>query len=315
MFARNTSTFGKFSKLTLTNEATGEYVSVIPERGATVHELYLLEDGKLRQILDRYDTDLELEANHGHKNSLLMPYPNRIKYGLYTFQNKEYRLPITKPEEGNAIHGFISESPFEQIGSNLQENSGSITLIYSYLGKNQGYPFIFTVQIIYTLSEVGFSMEIKTTNNGIGPMPIGVGWHPYILFEDLENVQLQLPPVERLLVEKLIPTGDTEPFKDFNEFKTIAKTEFDDCFKITSISDEAVVRLHSLKKASVLELWQHTGDKKYNYVQMYTPPGRKSIAVEPMTCPANSFNSRESLIVLEPAESFRVTNSIRFEKK
>jgi aldose 1-epimerase len=49
-------------------------------------------------------------------------------------------------------------------------------------------------------------------------------------------------------------------------------------------------------------------DETFRYVQVFTPDtvadGRAGVAVEPMTCPADAFNSGTSLIVLEPSQSW-----------
>ena len=49
------------------------------------------------------------------------------------------------------------------------------------------------------------------------------------------------------------------------------------------------------------------------WVQVYTAEAldRKGIAVEPMSCPPNAFNSHEDLIVLRPGHSHTLTFSIR----
>jgi aldose 1-epimerase len=41
---------------------------------------------------------------------------------------------------------------------------------------------------------------------------------------------------------------------------------------------------------------------KYNYVVLYIPPDRNSIAVEPMTSSIDAFNNKEGLIILKPEE-------------
>jgi aldose 1-epimerase len=48
--------------------------------------------------------------------------------------------------------------------------------------------------------------------------------------------------------------------------------------------------------------------ESFPYVQLFTGDplptvDRRSLAVEPMTCPANAFRSGESLLVLEPGAS------------
>ena len=58
-----------------------------------------------------------------------------------------------------------------------------------------------------------------------------------------------------------------------------------------------------------LTLWL---DDAYGYVMLFTGDplpdvDRRSIAVEPMTCPPNAFRSGEALIRLEPGRSFTST--------
>jgi aldose 1-epimerase len=57
-----------------------------------------------------------------------------------------------------------------------------------------------------------------------------------------------------------------------------------------------------------LELWM---DRSYGYVMLFSgdtlaDPARRrrSLAVEPMTCPPNAFRSGESLLVLQPDGRF-----------
>ncbi len=53
-----------------------------------------------------------------------------------------------------------------------------------------------------------------------------------------------------------------------------------------------------------INIWQQTGKWKYNYLQVFIPPSKKSIAVEPMTCAADAFNNKMGLIILNPKKSF-----------
>jgi aldose 1-epimerase len=50
-------------------------------------------------------------------------------------------------------------------------------------------------------------------------------------------------------------------------------------------------------------------DESYGYVQLFTGDplpdvARRSLAVEPMTCPPNAFRSGEGLLRLDPGERF-----------
>jgi aldose 1-epimerase len=52
-------------------------------------------------------------------------------------------------------------------------------------------------------------------------------------------------------------------------------------------------------------------DDAFGYVQLFTPDllarGRPAIAVEPMTCPADAFNSGTGLVVLQPSGTWTGT--------
>jgi aldose 1-epimerase len=64
----------------------------------------------------------------------------------------------------------------------------------------------------------------------------------------------------------------------------------------------ARVTLGRRDDASAVTLWM---DDSYPYLMLFTGDSladvnRRSLAVEPMTCPPNAFRTKESLIVLEP---------------
>ena len=40
------------------------------------------------------------------------------------------------------------------------------------------------------------------------------------------------------------------------------------------------------------------------YLQIYTPLHRKNIAIEPITCVPNAFNSKEGFLELKPNEDY-----------
>jgi aldose 1-epimerase len=57
-------------------------------------------------------------------------------------------------------------------------------------------------------------------------------------------------------------------------------------------------------------------DEAYGYLQLFTGDplpdvARRSLAVEPMTCPPNAFRTGEALVRLEPGEAWTGTWGIR----
>lgn len=294
--------FGSHHIVKLTNEDTGEYVSVIPEYGAKVQEIVLKKDSRLISILDNESDPSCVTNDNWHKGEFLIPFPNRIRSGEYEFNGKKYNLDINMSNEENAIHGIMFSKEFI-LDTDIAGNS--ITLRHSYDGSNQGYPFPCTVTYMFSLYPQIVSCDISVMNTGTQTLPLGVGWHPYFsLGANVEELELKIPRATTIEVdEKMIPTGEKSEFNDYEEFSIVGDTSFDTGFKISDIS--AVTSIRNKETDVTIELEQTSGDQGFNYVQIFTPPSRKTIAVEPMTCPANAFNSKESLIKLNSQETWR----------
>ena len=75
----------------------GDYEAVITELGATMRKLtYKGED-----LTVALGPDDLVTCCHGQ---ILIPFPNRIEGGEYTFEGKTYSLPIDEHDRNTAIH-------------------------------------------------------------------------------------------------------------------------------------------------------------------------------------------------------------------
>ena len=88
------------------------------------------------------------------------------------------------------------------------------------------------------------------------------------------------------------------PYAEFNTAKKLGDTFFDNCFTLKmDIAGPACVITDETQKLQ-LEIYP---ESSYPYLQMYTPPHRKSIAVENLSAAPDAFNNGMGLIVLQPA--------------
>ena len=109
-----------------------------------------------------------------------------------------------------------------------------------------------------------------------------------------------------------IPSGsgavDRTEF-DFRQPRAIGVTKLDTAFTDLERDQDGLARVE-------LRRPDHDGgltllvDGRYSYLMLYTGDdrpdvNRRSLAVEPMTCPPNAFRSGDDLIVLEPGGSFQ----------
>ena len=76
--------------------AAAGYRAVVTESGAT---LRVLEHAG-RPLLHGFPDDQMSSAGRGQ---LLMPWPNRVRDGVYTFDGRDQRLGLTEPTLANAI--------------------------------------------------------------------------------------------------------------------------------------------------------------------------------------------------------------------
>jgi aldose 1-epimerase len=240
---------------------------------------------------------------------VLIPWPNRLEDGSYEFDGRRHQVPIDDPAENAAIHGLVRWASWA-VGRRTQESVAMEHLLH----PRPGYPFSLALRIEYTLSDTGLSVATTATNVGPNPCPYGSGAHPYLTLgtEQIDSLLLRVPGATVLSSdERGLPTGRS-PVEgteyDFRQRTAIAATRLDSCFTDLERGEGGLARveLEDPESGNAVALW---ADGRYGYLMVFTGDplpdvNRRSLAVEPMTCPPNAFRSGEALIRLEPGASF-----------
>ncbi len=306
MFSHTVTTFGSHQKHTLIHPKLKTQLSFVPECGGFLSALHLSCQNKSIHIMEGCNSYEEWKEDIYYKSAWLLPFPNRLKDGQYKFEGKNYQFPINDVGCHNALHGFVAGQKMKLQKVVLTPSYAEAILEYVYSGGLDYYPFPFHFQIKYLLLESQMLIELKITNSGNQTIPIGVGFHPYFQLSTprVDGLQLQLPSCKRIEVgEKMIPTGRKTSYIDFEKNTSIGNTAFDTGFKATSIeSDTHKIFLTDLKHNLQLTYFQ---DSAFPYFQLYIPPHRKSIAIEPMSCNIDAFNNGEGLTLLEKGKSWK----------
>jgi aldose 1-epimerase len=257
-----------------------------------------------REILDGFGSDEMCSSGRGQ---VLMPWPNRIEDGTYTFDGREHRLPLTEPEARNAIHGLVRWDAWT-----ARERTAGRVVLAHVLHPQPGYPFTLDLEVDYTLSADGLTVRTRATNLGPDASPFGAGNHPYLRAGGglVDGLVLRLPASTVLDADdRGIPTGSApvEEDLDFREPRPIGETVLDHAFTGLERDRDGLVRVELQDPAGGRTvLW---ADEAYGYLQVFTGDplpdvARRSLAVEPMTCPANAFRTGEALVRLEPGASW-----------
>ncbi|HEV7206092.1 MAG TPA: aldose 1-epimerase family protein [Jatrophihabitans sp.] len=231
----------------------------------------------------------------------LVPWPNRIRGGRYTFEGKGQQLALTEPAAGNAIHGLGRWARW----SLVQHLGERVTLGLDVVPQN-GYPFPVRVETTYAVDAThGLMVTIGARNLGSRRAPFGAGSHPYLSTRGhaIDDVTLTVPARETLVVDdKQVPIGSrTLTGKDdFRRGRRLHATRLDHGFTgLDTPGGRGVAEIRT--KSGGAQLWF---DETFGFLQVFTvdalTEGQPGIAVEPMTCAPDAFNSGAGLIVLEP---------------
>ena len=258
-----------------------------------------------QELLDGYSPGQPSTSGRGQ---VLIPWPNRLQDGAYEFDGLRHQLPLTEPERGNAIHGLVRQESWT-VGESRPER----VVLEHVLRPRPGYPFSLSLAIAYSLSGSGLKVTTTATNIGSEAAPYGSGQHPYLTLGTavVDPLVLCAPGGTVLIVdERGIPRAK-EPVHgtefDFRRPREIGATTLDHAFTDLERGMDGLARveLRDPKSRAGVSLWV---DASYRYLQLFTGDRlpdvqRRSIAVEPMTCPPNAFRSGEDLIRLEPGQS------------
>ena len=249
---------------------------------------------------------------------VLVPWPNRIRDGIWTSEGVEHRLAITEPARNNAIHGLLRYTEYKPIARERDSVTLSAT-IYPQLG----YPYLLGTAVHYELVADGLQVTHYVENLGVEAAPVAIGTHPYLKIGGVPtaDLSLRLDAASHIEVDdRLLPTGevpvdDTE--WDFREGRRVGDVDLDDAFgELASDDDGQVLHTLTAPDGRSVSIW---ADDEFDYVQVFTTrsfPGEGgdvAIAVEPMTAPAEAFNSGRGLRWLGPGEEWQVTWGIRFD--
>jgi aldose 1-epimerase len=166
----------------------------------------------------------------------------------------------------------------------------------------------------YALGDDGLTVTTTATNLGEEACPYGMGQHPYLSpgAGTIDDCTLQLPAGTRILVdeERSLPIGSEGvegTSYDFRDARALGELSLDTPFTdlLRDPSGLATSRL-TAPDGTCVELWV---DERYGFLEVFTGDGlapsrrRRGLAVEPMTCAPNAFQSGEGLLRIEPGAS------------
>ena len=282
----------------------GDHHATITEVGASLRE-YAVSG---RDVITPFGEHEIAPDGHG---AVLVPWPNRLGDGQYTYHGVPYQLPINEPERSTALHGLGSWQRWTLV----THTAASVTLALA-LVPVPGYPFALRIEITYALSDDGLHVRTVATNHGAMTAPYGVGFHPWLspAGADLDDCTLRLDAATRVTTDnRLLPTGTAPAGNlDFRAPRPLRGIALDDAF-LDVLRDADGLSWTCLaapdgRTAAVwmdesMDTWQVcSGDALASVAAR-----RTGLAAEPMSCIADAFRTGDRVVDLAPGERHEVS--------
>ncbi|MGW4940603.1 aldose 1-epimerase family protein [Actinoplanes sp. NPDC004185] len=290
-------------------EADGHRAVIVEVGGALRHY-----SAGGREVLDGFGPD---EISPASAGQILAPWPNRIRDGHYTFEDTAYQLPLTEPARHNAIHGLTNWSRWK-----LADQTGDSVTVEFDLPPQIGYPWALTLRTRWSVSADGLLSEQEVVNTSDQNAPWGFSVHPYVQLPGVavDDILLHVPGRSRVLADaRLLPIGAVKVAGteyDYTEPRRVGSAVLDTTWGDLDRRPDSgsEVTIAAPDGSQSVTVW---GDENFHWWQVFTGDTltgerfRRSLAIEPMTCPPDAFRSGRDLIVLAPGQTWRASWGVR----
>ena len=104
---------------------------------------------------------------------VMAPFANRLDGGRFPGTAGPIPLPVNRPEENFAIHGFSRDRAWSVVDA----SDDRLTLVDEF--AEPGNPFAYTLTQEISLSSSGVELRLRLTNTATESLPYGLGFHPW----------------------------------------------------------------------------------------------------------------------------------------
>ncbi|CAM3113185.1 aldose 1-epimerase family protein [Skermania piniformis] len=289
----------------------GSYRAEVVATGAGLRSFERDLSGRPWQLTESWPAGTKPPLSAG---LVLAPWPNRIADGRFYFDGIDHELELTEPARHNASHGLVRRREWTLVEHTEHRVAQSIDV-----GLHKGWPYPMRLSVTHDLGADGLTVTHTATNTGTVPAPYGLGIHSFVRAGDapLDECTLVLPAGVRLPTdpERMLPVGPPVPVRgtefDFGTARSLRGVWLDTPFSSLGYDFDGRARtVLQPPDGPATVLWI---DADFRWLQVFTadpahdqayPDRGRALAVEPMTCPPDAFNSGIDQIVLAPGQTW-----------
>jgi aldose 1-epimerase len=290
---------------------TQTVVSMMPSHGNSAFDMRVRGKKVLQYpyaSLDEYKKGREMSGI-----PFLAPWANRLDNTEYYANGKKYTLnlelgTVRGRPNSHPMHGFLTTATqWEVLEAKADANAAWVTSrleFYRYPDFMAQFPFAHTIEMTYRLKDGTLEVETKLNNLSVDPMPVSIGFHPYLQVNDAPRDEWAFGLAARtqwILAPDKIPTGETRPVEQLlpnPQHSTLKGLNLDDVFSdlIRDSSGKATMWVQGKS-----ERIQVVFGPNYRAVVVYAPvgPNRDYICFEPMAGITDALNLAQKGIYKE----------------
>jgi aldose 1-epimerase len=208
----------------------------------------------------------------------LVPWSNRIRRGRFTFGARAVALTPTWPHGGHAIHGLGFRAAWALV------DRGSARVALEHRHAPGEWPWAYRARQDVELSPEGLRLALAVTNESDAPMPLGLGWHPYVARTRETTLTAEVGGLW-LTDAEVLPTAlvAPPPGRDPRQGLAVDRVALDNVF--TGWDGRAVVRWPERRLRLTIRATPVLG-----CLVVYTPPGERFFCLEPVSQVTDAFN-------------------------
>lgn len=231
----------------------------------------------------------------------LVPYANRIAGGRFSFGGREAALEVLPPFAPNALHGDGWLVPWQT----LRGGADGAELAFDHPAG--AWPWAYEARQAFALSPTGLTITLSIRNTDSGPMPAGLGLHPYFPAGPDSRLTVQATGVwtvdEVLIPRRLAPPAAVQDWSAGPRLGEAAAV--DHCYAGWT----GPARLSNGDTATLVSASGEAG-----WLHVFTPAGAGYACLEPVTHRPDAVNApageASGLRVLAPGEALSLSMSI-----
>lgn len=268
-------------------------MGVAPSLGGSLTHLAWTAEGRPEVDLLRRSGAADIASGNPSRlaSFVMVPFTNRIDAGRIPLPSSSdprhaVEVPINRPTQNAAIHGFGRSAPWKV----AEATATRLTLTQSF--RDAGNPYEYLAEQTFELSQDDVTCRVRVTNRGREALPFGIGFHPWFDRTPAATLTLRAAqafrmderdmPVAAVALETVFGDG---PFYGQHTMTIAEKTPFDT--PVNGWSGRAIVTWPERKTALTI-----AGEGALRLVHIFSPKEPAVFCVEPVSHLPDVVNRR-----------------------